>query len=45
MIAYVAHIGQADATTLDILPNPLSAEADGLLGVAGDTIRYRFRKG
>jgi hypothetical protein len=42
VIAYVANVGQAGATTIDILPNPLGPEADGVVNIAGDSIRYTF---
>ncbi|QOG07364.1 DUF3883 domain-containing protein [Aureimonas sp. OT7] len=44
VIAYVANVGQTGSTTVDILPNPLSPDADGLLNIAGDSIRYTFRR-
>ena len=42
VIAYVAHVGNGAATTIDILPNPLAIDADGVLNIAGDSIRYTF---
>jgi len=42
VIAYVANVGQTGATTTDILPNPLGPEADGVVNIAGDSIRYTF---
>lgn len=45
VIAYVANVGQTGATTIDILPNPLGPEADGVLNIAGDSIRYTFDRG
>lgn len=42
VIAYVANVGQTGATTIDILPNPLGPEADGVVNIAGDSIRYTF---
>lgn len=42
VIAYVANVGQTGATTVDILPNPLGPDADGVLNIAGDSIRYTF---
>lgn len=42
VIAYVANVGQTGATTIDILPNPLGPDADGVLNIAGDSIRYTF---
>lgn len=42
VIAYVANVGQTGATTIDILPNPFGADADGVLAIAGDSIRYKF---
>lgn len=42
VIAYVANVGQTGNSTIDILPNPLGPDADGLLSIAGDTIRFRF---
>ncbi len=42
VIAYVANIGQTGSTTIDILPNPLGPDADGVLNIAGDSIRYTF---
>jgi hypothetical protein len=38
VIAYVANVGQTGATTIDILPNPLGPDADGVLNIAGDSI-------
>jgi hypothetical protein len=42
VIAYVANIGQTGSTTIDILPNPFGPDADGVLKIAGDSIRYMF---
>ncbi len=42
VIAYVSNVGHTGATTIDILPNPLGPEADGVLNIAGDSIRYTF---
>lgn len=42
VIAYVANVGQTGHTTIDILPNPLGPDADGVLNIAGDSIRYTF---
>ena len=42
VIAYVANVGQTQRTTIDILPNPLGPDADGVLNIAGDSIRYTF---
>ena len=42
VIAYVANVGNGAATTIDVLPNPLAADADGVLNIAGDSIRYTF---
>jgi hypothetical protein len=44
VIAYVANVGQTGQTTIDILPNPLSPEADSALSIAGDSIRYTFTR-
>jgi len=42
VIAYVANVGQTGETKIDILPNPLGPDADGVLNIAGDSIRYTF---
>lgn len=42
VVAYVANVGSTKATTIDILPNPLGPDADGVLNIAGDSIRYNF---
>jgi hypothetical protein len=44
VIAYVANVGQTGSTMVDILPNPLSPDADGVLNIAGDSIRYNFSR-
>lgn len=44
VIVYVANVGQTGQTTIDVLPNPLSPEADGSLTIAGDSIRYTFNR-
>lgn len=44
VIAYVANVGHTGSTTVDILPNPLSPDADGVLNMAGDSIRYTFNR-
>ncbi len=44
VIVYVANVGQTGQTTIDVLPNPLSPEADGSLNIAGDSIRYTFSR-
>ena len=42
VVAYVANVGSTKATTIDILPNPLGPDADGVLNIAGDSIRFNF---
>ncbi|MGY4505783.1 hypothetical protein ACVWYH_009740 [Bradyrhizobium sp. GM24.11] len=44
VIAYVANVSQTGSTMVDILPNPLSPDADGVLNIAGDSIRYNFSR-
>lgn len=44
VIAYVANVGQTGATTVDVLPNPLAPDADGVLSIVGDSIRYAFSR-
>lgn len=44
VIAYVANVGQTGSTMVDILPNPLSSDADGVLNMVGDSIRYNFSR-
>ena len=44
VIAYLANVGQTGSTMVDILPNPLRPDADGVLNIAGDSIRYNFSR-
>jgi Domain of unknown function (DUF3883) len=44
VVIYVADPGNSDATRIDILPNPMSEEADGVLDLLGEGVRYGFRR-
>lgn len=44
VIAYVGNVGSTREVMIDMLPNPMSAEADGVLDIIGQGIRYRFAK-
>jgi len=44
VIAYVGHVGSTSEVVIDMLPNPMSADADGVLEIIGEGIRYRFAK-
>lgn len=44
VIAYVSHVGDPERVRLALLPNPMSAEADGRLQMVGQGIRYRFAR-
>jgi hypothetical protein len=44
VIAYVGNVGSTREVVIDMLPNPMSAEADGVLDIVGEGIRYRFAK-
>jgi hypothetical protein len=42
VVAYVANVGSPCDLAIQMLPNPMSAEADGLLDIVGQGLRYRF---
>lgn len=44
VIAYVSHVGVPASTRVEILPNPLSEEGEGVLALQGEGLRYRFRR-
>lgn len=44
IIIYVADPGNSNATRIDVLPNPMSEEADGVLELLGGGVRYAFHR-
>lgn len=44
IIAYVADPATPSATRIDFLPNPMSEEADGVLDLLGEGVRFGFRR-
>lgn len=44
VVAYVGNVGSTQDVVIDMLPNPMSAEADGVLDIVGEGIRYQFAK-
>ena len=44
VIAYVGNVGSTRDVVIDMLPNPMSSDADGVLDIVGEGIRYRFAK-
>lgn len=44
VIAYVGNVGSTREVVIQMLPNPMSADADGVLDIVGEGIRYRFEK-
>lgn len=43
VVIYVANPATSDATRIDILPNPMSEEADGILRLLGEGVRFGFQ--
>jgi hypothetical protein len=43
VIIYVANPATSDETRIDVLPNPMSEEADGVLHLLGEGVRYGFQ--
>lgn len=43
VVIYVANPATSSATRIDILPNPMSEEADGILRLLGEGVRFGFR--
>lgn len=43
VVIYVANPATSSATRIDILPNPMSEEADGLLSLLGEGVRFGFK--
>ena len=43
IVIYVANPATSDSTRIDILPNPMSEEADGVLQLLGEGVRYGFK--
>ena len=44
VVAYVADPASPSATRIDFLPNPMSDEADGVLDLLGEGVRFGFRR-
>lgn len=44
VIIYVADPGNSGATRIDVLPNPMSEEADSVLDLLGEGVRFGFRR-
>jgi hypothetical protein len=44
VIAYVADPSTPASTRLDFLPNPMSEEAEGVLDLLGEGVRFGFRR-
>ncbi|WLD98539.1 DUF3883 domain-containing protein [Agrobacterium leguminum] len=42
VIAYVGNVGSTKDVVIRMLPNPMGPEADGVLDIVGEGIRYRF---
>ncbi|QIO48174.1 DUF3883 domain-containing protein (plasmid) [Rhizobium leguminosarum bv. trifolii] len=43
VVIYVANPATSSATRIDILPNPMSEEADGILRLLGEGVRFGFK--
>lgn len=43
VVIYVANPATSSSTRIDILPNPMSEEADGLLNILGEGVRFGFK--
>lgn len=43
IVVYVANPATSDSTRIDILPNPMSEEADDVLQLLGEGVRYGFK--
>ncbi len=43
VVIYVANPATSSATRIDVLPNPMSQEADGILRLLGEGARFGFR--
>ena len=43
VIIYVANPATSNTTRIDVLPNPMSQEADGVLRLLGEGVRYGFQ--
>ena len=43
VVVYVANPATSIATRIDILPNPMSKEADGILRLLGEGVRFGFK--
>lgn len=43
IVIYVANPATSTATRIDILPNPMSGEADGILRLLGEGVRFGFK--
>jgi Domain of unknown function (DUF3883) len=43
VVVYVANPASSSATRIDILPNPMSEEADGVLRILGEGVRFGFQ--
>lgn len=43
VVIYVANPATSSSTRIDILPNPMSEEADGILRLLGEGVRFGFR--
>ena len=43
VVIYVANPATSSATRIDVLPNPMSEEADGILRLLGEGVRFGFK--
>jgi len=43
VIIYVANPATSNMTRIDVLPNPMTEEADGVLRLLGEGVRYGFQ--
>ena len=44
VVVYVANPHDPKNTVIDVLPNPMSAEADGVLDLLGEGVRFGFKR-
>jgi hypothetical protein len=43
IVIYVANPAISSVTRIDVLPNPMSEEADGILRLLGEGVRFGFK--
>jgi opacity protein-like surface antigen len=44
IVAVVSNVGSPGGVQIDLLPNPMGPDADGVIELLGEGLRYRYRR-